>query len=727
MSNSQMLIMCGRNKFSQLGEESNNKNMNGDQIICPFINSKYDCSLISSYSTYEDRTIVITKNGELLALGNNTDRLISQLLPNRILKNFTKFGIGGKDEPNFYPISAVCGSKYLLYLLSESKENTSKRRLFYTNIGKSYISKKSLFLDIGNSNPVSLFGGHSNAAAISEDGSVIFINDSHVEVNSLPGEDKATSVACCVNSIFVVGSNCKVYASKVEKSETKLNFKLVEELEGKNIIEVNGTFNHCFAVSKDGKVFGYGSNQYGELGINEESLKDLKEFKEIVSLNNYKIQAAYAGFDHSLFKTESGKILACGSNYNGQLINGEQCEDFVYLPIETDVEKGATFCVAGFGFSSVFLGYDPSNSPNRRVIQRVTIKEDEELIKAKLSRALAQLSKAEEEIKRLKQENSKLHDENGLLREKIKKMESKTETEKVQKTDSKSFELELFEPEAMDNLKVVKTIGRGESSEVFEVAKEQHLALKVLDISSVDKNESSESESLKKLQRFQNEYQSMMNLNHPNIARAFGFCFGDKNHAPSILLQFYSHNLRDFIDQMNDIQKVCAIYEISLAMEIIHASNLIHRNLKPENILIDEKCHIKLSDFCISILANDDVKSSKLLNASTLVYMAPELLTKSPIYSNKVDVYSFGILVYYILTGGKVPKVSVGEVINPKKFQLPKNINKISRDLIVHCWFASPKERPSFAQIVSFIKSNKFKLIDGVEKNFADINEFLSI
>lgn len=714
-----MLEISGQNKFSQLNEESNNKNMNGDPIICPPISTEIVSSAISCYSTYDDHTIVITKEGEILMVGNNKGKQINHQLPSGIIKTYTKFEIT-KENRTFYPLSAVCGSNYTLYLVCESKESVSKKFLYLTS--KNY--RKSLFLNIGDSNPVSLFGGHSHSASIDDKGMIIFINDTKVEINSLPDNDKATCISFCSNHIFVVGSNSRVYVSEINKSVTKLNFKIVKELEGKNIVDVNGTFNHCFAVSKEGKVFGYGSNQYGELGMKlEDTTIDVNEFTEVLSLNKYKIKNAYAGFDHSLFRTENGKILACGSNYSGQLLNKEQSEEFFYLPIETDIQSEATFCVAGFGCSSVFINYDPLNSPNRRLVnKKVTIQVDKDLTESKLKQALEKLNKAEEELKRLKEENSKLKDENGLLLEKVKKLESKTENVQKQNQKSNSFQLEIFEPTAIDSLKVVKTIGRGESSEVFEVSREQHHALKVLFVP----NDSNDSDSMNQLKHFQQECQNIMALNHPNIIQIFGFCFGDSNHAPSILLQFCSHNLRDSVNEMKDFERVCVIYEICIAMEAIHKLNLIHRNLKPENILIDEQKHVRLTDFGTSILFSDQ-KQSKKIDVSSLVYMAPELLTSNTNYNNKVDVYSFGVVVYFIITGGKIPKINANEIINPKKFIFPINFNKIARDLISHCWFTSPRERPSFMQIVSFIKSNKFKLIDGVEKNFLEINKFLSI
>ena len=56
--------------------------------------------------------------------------------------------------------------------------------------------------------------------------------------------------------------------SEIPKTGNVLDFSLVESLKGTKIKEVSGTYEHCFAVTEDGRVFGYGSNDFGQLGYN---------------------------------------------------------------------------------------------------------------------------------------------------------------------------------------------------------------------------------------------------------------------------------------------------------------------------------------------------------------------------------------------------------------------------------------------------------------------------
>ena len=124
------------------------------------------------------------------------------------------------------------------------------------------------------------------------------------------------------------------------------------------------------AVSKEGRVFGCGSNEHGKLGIGKET-KSVLSFTEISSLGRYEIKSAYAGYSHSLFITQTGQILLCGYNSGGQLLLSSGPGEDVYLPTETTIKCSATFCIAGCCLNIVFIGIDPPpNTPNRQLKQQ---------------------------------------------------------------------------------------------------------------------------------------------------------------------------------------------------------------------------------------------------------------------------------------------------------------------------------------------------------------------
>lgn len=87
-----------------------------------------------------------------------------------------------------------------------------------------HIGSREVFLDIGDDEPVALFGGYQNAAAICEEGEVIFINretvinspESPINASILPGGEKASSVACCNEPVFLLSASGRVFTSALK-------------------------------------------------------------------------------------------------------------------------------------------------------------------------------------------------------------------------------------------------------------------------------------------------------------------------------------------------------------------------------------------------------------------------------------------------------------------------------------------------------------------------------
>lgn len=192
---------------------------------------------------------------------------------------------------------------------------------------------------------------------------------------------------------------------------------------------------------------------------------------------------------------------------------------------------------------------------------------------------------------------------------------------------------------------------------------------------------------------------------------------------PAILLEYCKCNLEKAIQYLDDIDLVGIIYEICNAMMYIHKMKIIHRDLKTTNILIDKNKHVKICDFGISKMMNGTSTTSFTHGVGTFLYMAPELFQPDSICDKKIDVYAFGVVVYFILTKGKYPNnCGTG---NLDKAKIPKYINKVSMSLIKNCWYHSPEKRPSFRQIIKFIIKNNFLLINGIEDKIPALKEYL--
>lgn len=313
--------------------------------------------------------------------------------------------------------------------------------------------------------------------------------------------------------------------------------------------------------------------------------------------------------------------------------------------------------------------------------------------------------------------------EKASLQKKCTKLESK---DKKKAETIAMNEPVFFDVETIEKMTEIESLGYGAQSEVFKVSREEFFALKKLRV--LPRTIETDNANFEKMKKFFSEYEFLSSLNHPNIIKTYGFCLGDSGHSPSILLQFCPYNLTDLVKKLNEIERITIIFEISLAMNKVHESHVIHRDLKPENILLDDQKHVKLSDFGISCLIDPEKQTrSQTGGVGTLLFMAPELLRNSKKYSQKVDVYSFGVVVFYILTNGGYPDISIVDAGSGKKAEIPDCVNKVSRDLISSCWSSEEDDRPSFAQIIELIKRNNFMLIDGIERKIPQIKNFLKV
>lgn len=104
-------------------------------------------------------------------------------------------------------------------------------------------------------------------------------------------------------------------------------------------------------------------------------------------------------------------------------------------------------------------------------------------------------------------------------------------------------------------------------------------------------------------------------------------------------------------------------------MKDIHNAKLMHRNLKLENIFFDDNDNAKVGEFgfCTNLDSDNDITQTPMIGKSE--FLAPELLRGDSNYNEKVDVYAFGSVVYYVMSDGKLPKFNF---LKAAKGQMPQ-------------------------------------------------------
>ncbi len=171
-------------------------------------------------------------------------------------------------------------------------------------------------------------------------------------------------------------------------------------------------------------------------------------------------------------------------------------------------------------------------------------------------------------------------------------------------------------------------------------------------------------------ERFNREARALARLSHPNIVAVHEF--GQVNGLPFFIMEFVDGlNLR----QLERTRKLSArealqiVPQICEALQFAHDEGIVHRDIKPDNILLDKKGRVKIADFGIAKLmgheAEADLTATKGI-IGTPNYMAPEQVEKPETVDHRADIFALGVVFYEMLTGelplGKFAPPSAGRV-----------------------------------------------------------------
>ncbi len=167
------------------------------------------------------------------------------------------------------------------------------------------------------------------------------------------------------------------------------------------------------------------------------------------------------------------------------------------------------------------------------------------------------------------------------------------------------------------------------------------------------------------LSRFKREAKILARLDHPNIIKVLDF--GTYQHHFYISFEYFeSRNLRDPIrsNQLDVARKIDLTRQILEGLSFAHQNQIIHRDVKPENILIDDEYQLKIADFGLAVILNEDQVTQKSTLVGTAGYMSPEQVGGG-VLSAQSDIFSAGIVIYELFSG-KNPFIGkdLGETIN---------------------------------------------------------------
>ena len=246
-----------------------------------------------------------------------------------------------------------------------------------------------------------------------------------------------------------------------------------------------------------------------------------------------------------------------------------------------------------------------------------------------------------------------------------------------------------------DRYEIVSKVGAGGMSDVYK-AKDHILgrfvAIKVL------KQEFSEDRNF--VTKFRTEAQSAAGLEHPNIVNIYDV--GSEEGLHYIVMEYVEGiTLKTYIEKKGQLtfkESVSIAIQVSRGIEAAHNKNIIHRDIKPQNIIISTEGKVKVTDFGIARAATSNTISSDVMGS--VHYASPEQ-ARNGFVDNRSDIYSMGILMYEMVTG-RVPfdgdtTVAIAiqhlqeEMTSPRVYapNLPVSLEKI----ILKCAQKNPDRR----------------------------------
>ena len=678
------LYMFGKNIFGQLGFGENSYIF--EPLLVPDIPEK-----IKKISLGGEHSIILTTKNNIFVSGLN---IFGQLgtgdYDNRnVFTNIDiyKNTLMNKKDEKIVDISA--GAQHSLLL-------SNKNNLYYCGFNKNNFLNKN--------EDINIFTQIIDEKI--KDKKIKHIRTG-MNINGILFEDKL-NIAIFGQELEIINKTSEIILLNI-KDIIKEEYRKDNTL---NISDIKLGQEFILILISNGDVYTCGINRKNKLGVEEKNIK--KEKNKLmfykVSLPEKIIQIE-SGYDNSIVISETGKIYGWGSNYYGQICSTKKSTiDKPILITNPLIKDLSLYKIASGAYHtlSIYKG-DVNNIPEEEPIFDVfkaklfSIIETSNQDQEKALDILLNQDKFNNELN-IKQEDLKKKMEE--LKEKIRKLEPENSLSKFNRGFENNFEISLEELEFDEEN---NEIGKGTFGDVLRGTwRGEEVAVKFLKGSMTESSES--------VKQFLDECNILKNLHHPNILLYMGACtigpqyFVVTEFCDNGNLFEFLHMMRDTKLTYNDARRIAL--EIAYGMNYLHGFKppILHRDLKSMNVLLDRNCTVKLADFGNTRTFQIQMTKQK----GTFQWMAPEVI-KGNTYSESSDVFSFGIIMNELVTRippyhGTDKKDVAKKVVNNPNYRPPYNEKKVPKDwidIMTKCWQHDEKKRPNFGEVIELLLKAK--------------------
>ena len=240
-------------------------------------------------------------------------------------------------------------------------------------------------------------------------------------------------------------------------------------------------------------------------------------------------------------------------------------------------------------------------------------------------------------------------------------------------------------------------------------------AIKKIHIRLMEAAKEDEKSWEKIIKDFEKECRLLETLEHPHIVGFWGAFYDVESKEPILVMEQMKENLRDFLAREVDLSRhrqVDICLSIARALEFLHSRSppTVHRDLTDKNVMLSQEGVVKVGDLGQSHLKDSSVEYFNTGQPGAVPFMPPEALRPTPHYTEKIDMFSLGVLMLEVATGHQPSAGLVGIGTQPEVVRREKDLSKLPDDhplrpIILECLKDDYKERPPAFLVRCFVES----------------------